>query len=443
MSIILILSTLLYVTHPFGSVPPQYYNFNFTTDKEEALNTLKMLSNNENDLSYLGLASSLSAAPSKYNKSRTREPSSISFLDAIKLSPKHGDIMRVEDLKRQQNHRLKIIAKCMNNSYGIVMNKVKRKRRNRVEVRLEWIQNKDVKAGIKLKYLKLIPNIYIHRISDEYKDDWLYISHLCGSILQSNGRLLINQLMDISMMSHANIVCDSLIFPLILSYDFTHVLETNRTSQIVSFLSQIPYHLTPAMFQQVMDKLYSSKITKIKSIRTKLLPKLKALYADLYKMHFNAFNNISGADQSTYPFFLLKDQSESETMRFIHCAIKNVKTPQEFQTFLEMLKKTICRVLHIALRHIMTQRESMKAVDAFLKGEKHVVYVYDVVNTYAKSLMSASRKDLHIICSETVDWNYEHLVKEISGILPPHPCPIMIADAIIKIVSHDALDSDI
>ena len=438
----LILSTLLLeVTHPFGSISPSSLNnlnFNVTTHKEEAISILRMLSNQENDLSFLGLTSSISAASIPKNKSRMREPLSASFMDAIKLSPKYGDIMRVQNLKRQQNHRLNIIAKCMNNSYGIVMNNAQRKIKNRVEVRLAWIQNKDVRIGIKLKYLRLIPNIYIHRISDEYQEDWVYVSHLCRCILESNGRLLINQLMDISLMSHPNIASDSLIFPLILSYDFAHMMETNDTSQILAFLSQIPYHLSQTLFKEVIDKLYSSKITKIKSIRTKLLPKLKALYAELYKIHFNAFNNVSGIDQTIYPFYLLKKQSENATMRFLHCAIKIVKTHHEYEYFFEMLQKAICRVLHIALRRIMTQQESMKAINAFLKGEKHVVYVYDVLNTYQKSLLSSSRRDLHILCSQSTDWNYEHLVFELSEILSQHPCPSLIADLIIKTVSHDS-----
>ena len=438
-----ILSTLLCLTEPYGSVMHSYYDFNITMEREEAIETLKMLSKHENDLSFLGLTSSISTASNTNNETTAIELSSISFNDSIRSSPKYGDIMRIENLKRQQNHRLQIIAKCMNNSYGVVMNKVKRKRRNRVEIRLEWVRSRDVKAAIKLKYLRTIPNIYIHHVSDDYKDDWPYVSALCRLILSNNRRVLINQLMDISLVSHPNIMTDSLIFPLILSYDYTHILETNKTSQIVAFLGQIPYHLSPALFQQVMDKLYSSKIAKLKSIRTKLLPKLKGLYAELYKMHYNAFNDIPRINQTIYPFFLLNNQSESATLRFVYFAIKQVKATHEFEYFLDMLKKTICRVLHIALRRIMTKQESMSAVDAFLRGQKHVVHVHDVVNTYQKSLESANRKDLHIICSESVDWNYEHLVNEIDRILSPQPCLPMMARTIIRLVSHNSKVLDV
>ena len=115
-------------------------------------------------------------------------PLRLSVSEVVKQSIKHGDILLIYDLKTQQNESLQHIAKCMNDSFGIVMNPPVRMRKNRKEVRLEWIGDRSIKAGIKLKYVnKAFPNIYIHRlICAQTLEHWTYITGINPTLLNKN-----------------------------------------------------------------------------------------------------------------------------------------------------------------------------------------------------------------------------------------------------------------
>ena len=316
------------------------------------MDTFKILSNRRNDLRYLTLSSKMAAALHPKNKSKSVFDDNslhVSFIDAVKSSPKYGDILTISNLKKQLNQRLKIIAKFMNNSYGIVMQKVKRKRRNRTEIRLQWIINQEIKAGIKLKYLtKAFPNIYFHRMPDECSNDWLYVSNVCRLLLENDKNIIVNQLSNVSMMSHPNIMRESLIVPSMAKYEMMYDLNCNDVSQIISFLCQMPYFLSPSAFQEVINKLYASKVVRIKSVRTKLLPLLRSLYTELSIMYHDAFNaTVSHDNDTNYPLVALDVwRNQSETIILREMKLYLFAGSKRYSSFFAMLKKCVLQMLH-------------------------------------------------------------------------------------------------
>ena len=124
----------------------------------------------------------------------------------------------------------------MNNSFGIVMGPSVRMRRNRKEVRLQWIGDKSIRAGIKLKYLQTaVPNIYIHRLKcDDDSPNSAYITGLFRWLTkQNNGQnIIINQLDAIHTFYNFDIDTDYLAFPIYTAFRRTiHLCELGETEQ--------------------------------------------------------------------------------------------------------------------------------------------------------------------------------------------------------------------
>ena len=383
---------------------------NSTLEMIDALNTL---SNRRNDLRYR--SSKIIAALHPRNKSKNDfidKSLHVSFVDAIKSSPKYGDILTIYNLKKQQNPKLKIIAKFMNNSYGIVMKNPRRRRRNRTEIRLRWIINQEIKASIKLKYLtKELPNIYFHPTSDECSNDWRCVSNLCRILLRNDRNIIINQLPNVSMMSHPFIVSESLVDRWMAKFETMYLMDFNQVSQMISFLCQMPYFLSPAVFQGVLDKLYASKVVRIKSVRTKLLPLLKAVYAEISIIYDDAFyTSVSDNDQSIYPLVamdVLRNQSKIIVLREMkqYLFVEQAK----YHTFFVMLKKCALQMLHRELCSRLTKDELMK------HGEDGIVNTYDVVNTYRRAL--TTKQDVHLLFPMSEECNYEIMIRDIAKVL--------------------------
>ena len=365
-------------------------------------------------------------SPPPYNHFK---PLQIEISDALKISPKYGDVMRISDLKRQQNLRLQTIAKCMNNSYGIVMKKAKRRKRNRTEVRLQWIINQEIKASIKLKYLtRQFPNIYIHQID---VIDWTYISNLSRTILKTEGNIVINQMADMSLVSNPNIMYESLIHPLLNKLVAVYSMNWTNTTEIVPFLSRLPYHLPPRLFNVIMSKLYSSKIAKIKSIRTKLLPKLKALHDELFEIYFVAFNKY---EQVAHPLLYLKNCSIQMVWNRMKPFL-DLKH-KDNRSFFQLFKSVIISVCsdEINRRHRIPKPQAKS-----LMANPWSMHVRDAINIYWLALLS--QQNLHILSPRKLQWYFGDVTRHLSELLiakqnVPMGIKDILAEAIIKVVLH-------
>ena len=342
-------------------------------------------------------------------------------------SPKHGDILDVSNLKQQQDLRLQTIARCMNNSYGVVMKKTRKRRRNRTEIRLKWIMNQEIKASIKLKYLtKQFPNIYIHHIG---MNDWYYVSNLTRSLLENKRNLIINQISDMSLASNPNIMHASLVHPLLHKIVTIHSMKWDNIDEIKSLLSRLPYHFSPKLFDQIMSRLYVSKTAKMKSIRTKLLPKLKHLYTELYEIYFEAFNLY---EQKLHPLLYLKNY----TLQMVEVALGPFLDLQqkEYAQFYIMLRDVITNVCN----HEIGQKIPMKLASKALKNPWRM-HLVDVINVYWKALMD--KQDIHILCTGAFQWHYGDIARRLAALMISmnvDPCYRQkLSEAIIKVVLHD------
>ena len=222
------------------------------------------------------------------------DPLKISVAEAIKQSFKHGDIVEISNLKAQQNESLQHITECMNDSMGIVMFPSTRTRRNRKEVRLEWIGDRSIRASIKLKYLyRSFPSIYIHYLFDnfDYIQDWAYITDIFRKVIQQNGgnNVILNQLDKLHSFHSYRISSNDLIFPIYTVFYRICRVDWNNATEIMQFLIRDFIHLSPSIFQKVIDNLFSCKETKrVRSVKKKLLPTLIAMYKEQ-----NELNNMS------------------------------------------------------------------------------------------------------------------------------------------------------
>ena len=336
----------------------------------------------------------------------------ISVAEAVKPFIRYGDILFISNLKRQQNESLQHIVNCMDNSFGIVMNPMSRTRRKRQEMRLEWIVDRRIKAGIKLKYLnKAFPSIYIHFFA--YERDWWYIDDIMRAlIIQNNGHnIILNQ---IDALNNYNVNSDDLAFPICTVFFRVYRGDWSDTAEVIDFLKNEFNALSPCMFAEVSGKLISCK--KIHKIRKKVLPLLSLLYKERKSMIYN----------ESVPY--------DQAMQSIQSMLTDPKTQKEYGAFFIAMKKVIETVAMDKMRtilHISKQREALLITK---------IRASDLMKAYRNMTMSDLNGDVHVLCRVSGYWDFASVHETLVMILDKaefgHKMANVIAKAIVKTVPH-------
>ena len=336
----------------------------------------------------------------------------ISVAEAIRPSIRYGDILEISNLKTQQNKSLQHIAECMNNSVGIVMNPPTRTRRNRKEVRLEWIGDKSIKAGIKLKYLqKAVPSIYIHFFEQEH--DWSYIDEIMGALMNQNrgNNVILNQ---ITALNNYNIGSDDLACPSCIVLFSVNGGDWNNTTEIISFLKHEFNQLSSVMFAEVSGKLISCK--KIHKIRKKVMPLLTLSYREWTSITRN----------QSMPF--------NKAMQSIQAMLNDSNTKKDYQAFFSEMKKVIQSVVMDRLRVFLRISDAKQTV----KLPK--IRASDLMKAYRKITMEDSNGDVHVLCRNNGYWDFPPIHEKLLSILNrasfDNSVASEIAQSIIKMVHH-------
>ena len=314
------------------------------------------------------------------------------------------------------------IAKCMNNSWGIAMNPAIRTRRNRDEVRLEWIGDNSIRAGIKLKYLQKFPNIYIHRL--ECAPRWTELAILFRLLTKQNGQK--NVILSQFQAFNYRINSEDLAFPVYTVFVRLRRMDWNNRTQIMEFLRCELTYLPPNTFEKITDKLFSCK--QFRSARKKILPTLIAMhkeqnerYADEQKAIYN----------QSYFRVLAQKKNASKTIRKMEKLLNDPKTRREYQAFFETMEKVFVAICIHQIREIMQITRPHQPV---LETE---VRVEDLITAYSNTNGTG---DLHVLCTRDVDWDYPLIRNKLLMFLHIHETNFeyknAIAQAVVKEVIH-------
>ena len=356
----------------------------------------------------------------------------VSVTEAVKPTIRCGDILLISNLKAQQNESLQHIAECMNNSLGIVMDPSTRTRRHRTEVRLQWIGDKSIGAGIKLKYLKKgFPSIYIHRLFGNCKYEqthWSYITGLFRWLTKQNNEknIVITQLDALPTFHNYRINIEDLAFPIYTAFNMICRVDWNNTAEIMGFLNYEFNFVSSSMFREVTDKLFSCKIVKkVSSIRKKLMPALIAIYKEQHELDEIERDAIIYND--TYAFV---EKNVSSAKCKMAKLLNDPKTKRDYRTFFIKMEEVFESIAMDKMRKIMRIDNAKRAV---LESE---VRVEDLMNAY--SYMDGSGGDLHVLSQINVFWDFPLIWSKLSWILNDiafeHKEEII--DAIVKEVIH-------
>ena len=326
----------------------------------------------------------------------------ISVDEAMKASIKHGDILAILNLKKQQNETLRHIAQCLNNSFGVVMNPSSRIRRNRPEIRLEWIGNRSIKAGIKLKYLgKAFPNIYIHRLFGDFDkvQDWVYISGIYSSIVNQNEghNIIINQIDALPTVCNHPFGADSQLFPVFTVFNrITRQMDWNNTVDIIDFLTHEFKFIRPDLLKLITGRLILYK--RVHKLRKKVWPMLLSVHKDRHELNRTDVES----------FIFNKDMTKLEK------SLNDPKTQKEYKSFFIAMKAAIASV---AVDEMKEKLGSLDLQLSFLELDAEV-RAFDLMKVYPRIHLDG---DVHVLCNNDAHWDYSLLRKRLLVVFPIVP----------------------
>eukprot|EP01083_Nonionella_stella_P015948 44613_1 len=305
---------------------------------------------------------------------------------------RHGDIVQINNLNKQQNTTLQQIVRFMNNSYGIVMEYRIKVIRNTSCITLQWIMSNKTCAAIKPKYLtKSIPNIYIYQntttaaelsqqlISDEFKNVVILINEL-PQILNYNARNV--QIGPIAVYSCAlrclyrmnDINLPTLLNTLALVYyhakQSANDIITPHLTALMNWRS--PFPSTGGLVKVGSDTIH---IPNNYHLAKKIHRRLNEVLGDFY----DAMSR-NDTDKRTIFNTFWNTIQRSEMKGFIN--LKKHELKQFWKLFYHEFSQIVLDIINGLL------------MDAQLHQGTSITL--DIVNTY---LMDPTR-DLHIICSE-------------------------------------------
>ena len=346
----------------------------------------------------------------------------ISVREAMKSSIRHGDILAIYNLKTQQNGLLQNIAECMNESFGFVMNPSSRTRRNRVEVRLQWVGNKSIRAGIKIKYLgKAFPSIYIHRlfVGFDFKQDWEYIDVIYQRIINQNDgcNIILNQIETLPTIHNYPSTSDTLIFPIYAIFSRISQIHWSNATEIIKFLNNEFNFMRPNMFEKVTGRMILSK--KVHKVRKKVWPLLVSLYKQRHEaMIYNRSLSFSG----------------NRILLSIQAMLTGPKTHKDYKAFFMTMGQVIASVAVDKLQEIM---RISNPTESFLEAE---VRAEDSMNAFRTISMDNLNGDVHVFCSSDAHWDYRLIQAKLFSVLHRapryHPLARALSDLIVKVVPH-------
>eukprot|EP01084_Bolivina_argentea_P069846 127020_1 len=316
---------------------------------------------------------------------------------------KHKDVIKLCKLKNQNDTFLQCIVDKMSHSYGIVMDKCMRTRRNRIELLLEWFMNSTVKAGIKLKYVQeKYLSIYVHDLSEI--EDNIRLNHtaqLLELLLSDDKKDIINLLMDMSMYNNSNIIYNELISLLGFDLGIAEQLNTDNVAELVNYIIRSRQCLPMDVYRKAIEMIYSST----KSKKLKFVKKMEKLYDEIYRMDVNSSMDV--IVQKMYPLL----------------NTAQVDFPNFWNQFRQYIIKSFQKVI------------SERLAASFLKVG--LPLTLDIVNTYICRSRVCGH-DLHVIClgfNGQYDQIIEGLVKFID-ISMVKTRRLALARAILKEVKH-------
>ena len=353
--------------------------------------------------------------------SQSQSNQEISVTEVLQPSIRHGDILAILNLKKQQNKSLQRIAKCMNDSFGIVMNPFARTRRNRTEIRLEWIGNRSIKAGIKIKYLgKAFPNIYIHQLFGDFNHlpGWEYVNGIYLKLIDQNDgyNIILNQIGTYPTICNYPFTSESLVFPIYMTFNqVIRRMDWNNTADIMEFLSNEFNFIRPDLLEMITGKLILSK--RVHKIRKKVWPRLLSMHKVRRGLNMTKVESLVCSKE------LLKIQK----------CLNDLKTQKEYKAFFIAMKVVVASVCMEKIKEITG---GFDWTQSFLKLQGEV-RAADLMSVYPHIHLNG---DVHVLCLTDAHWDFSLIRSKLLMVFNKVPryqgLAKALSELIVKVVVH-------